>query len=382
MAARPPIVFLPGVMGSRLYFDTSQTFWDPDSTWRMLRWMPVWPLRSDDDNRRDLHARNPAGVMIDPLDSNSMSGDEVTLGWGGVVWSYYADFLEALRSLAGNGRAFAVGYDWRQDIRWLGEYAAGKLQGVLNATGAPKLNLVTHSLGGLVARSALRHDPALVPRVEKFVSICQPAVGAVILYRRLFTGLVRHLDGGGSVSDRAYRLLLGNTREAFVGNMSGLPGAMQLLPSEYFPVDAAGRPWNASIAGPITPSNLYGNALCPPGLLDAALGLTTEVLEDLTDRVFDVAGFHAWLGAPDPLPAGWPETWSVCGLGQPTEVQIAFAGSQAQPGLTPGGDGTVPILSARALPVPPGRLVEVNGLEHGGACLHPDVISLAQRVLA
>ena len=83
-----------------------------------------------------------------------------------------------------------------------------------------------------------------------------------------------------------------------------------------------------------------------------------------------------------PLPPGWPETWSVCGLGQPTEVQIAFAGSQAEPSLTPGGDGTVPILSARALPVPPARLVEVNGLEHGKACLHPDVIHLARQVLA
>ena len=76
-------------------------------------------------------------MLIDPLDSNSMSGDEVTLGWGGVVWSFYVDFLRALRSLAGDGRAFAVGYDWRQDIRWLGEYAADKLNGVLSATGAP-----------------------------------------------------------------------------------------------------------------------------------------------------------------------------------------------------------------------------------------------------
>ena len=161
-------------------------------------------------------------------------------------------------------------------------------------------------MGGLVARSAFRHDPSLIPRIEKLVSICQPVVGAVVLYRRLFTGLVRSLDGGGSISDRAFRLLLGNTRAAFVGNMSGLPGAMQLLPSEHFPVDAAGDPWNASIAGPINPANLYANALCPPGVLDAALGLTAEVLADLTDRLFDVAGFHTWLGPPGPFPRAGP----------------------------------------------------------------------------
>ena len=59
-----------------------------------------------------------------------------------------------------------------------------------------------------------------------------------------------------------------------------------------------------------------------------------------------------------------------------------FAGSQAEPGLTPGGDRIVPILGARALPVPPARLVEVNGLEHSKACLNPDVIHLARQVLA
>ena len=70
MADRPPIVFLPGVMGSRLYFPDSDKFWDPDSTWRMLRWAPLWPVRSNDDNRRELHAKEPAGVVIDPRDDD------------------------------------------------------------------------------------------------------------------------------------------------------------------------------------------------------------------------------------------------------------------------------------------------------------------------
>ena len=82
MPDQPPIVFLPGVMGSRLYFQNSGKFWDPDSTLRMLRWLPIWPFRSNDDNRRELHAREPAAVMIDPLDAGSMDAQEVRLGWG------------------------------------------------------------------------------------------------------------------------------------------------------------------------------------------------------------------------------------------------------------------------------------------------------------
>ena len=73
MAEPYPLVFFPGVMGSRLYFENSGKYWDPDSTLHMLRWAPVWPIRSDDDNRRQLHAREPAGVLIDPLWSKTDS---------------------------------------------------------------------------------------------------------------------------------------------------------------------------------------------------------------------------------------------------------------------------------------------------------------------
>lgn len=381
MADRPPVVFLPGVMGSRLYFQDSGKFWDPDSTWRMLRWMPVWPLRSDDDNRRELHAREPAGVLIDALDPQAITADQLRLGWGGVVWSYYADLLHLLSELAGEGKAFAVGYDWRQDIRWLGEYAADKLRGVLDLTGADRLALVTHSMGGLVARAAFQHDPELIGRVSTFLSICQPTVGAVILYRRLFTGLVRGLDGGGGIADRAFRLLLGSSRSAFVANMSGLPGALQLLPSAFFPADAAGQPWNGLINGALTHAQLYGDAQSPPGLLDAALGLPAEVQDDLADRLANVADFHALLGPPAPLDATWPQTWSVCGIGRQTEVHIAFAGTDAQPTVTAEGDGTVPALSARAFGVDPNRRVDVADLDHGTACVHPEVLKLTRQIL-
>src|SRR4051812_39671299 len=178
MPDRPAIVFLPGVMGSRLFFPDSGKFWDPDSPWRMLRWAPLWPFRSDDDNRRELHAREPAGVVIDPL-TGDVDNDGVAHGWGGVVWSFYGAYLKHLRDLAGAGRAFAVGYDWRQDIRWLGEYAAEKLWKALDATGADRLAIVAHSMGGLVARAAFKHDPTLIPRVAKVLFVCQPATGAV-----------------------------------------------------------------------------------------------------------------------------------------------------------------------------------------------------------
>jgi pimeloyl-ACP methyl ester carboxylesterase len=365
MSDRPAIVFLPGVMGSRLYFPNGDKFWDPDSTRRMLRWAPLWPVRSDDDNRRELHAREPAGVLIDPL-TGDVDDDGVAHGWGGVVWSFYGAYLKLLRTLAGAGRAFAVGYDWRQDIRWLGEYAAEKLWHALDATGADRLAVVAHSMGGLVVRAALKHDPALVSRVAKVVFVCQPATGAVVLYRRLFTGMVRGLDGG--LKDLGFRLILGNTRAAFVGNMSGLPGPMQLLPSAFYPDDPQGRPWNAAIAAGVAAAGLFGDADCPPGLNDRTLELPDEAAADFTERVLDVTDFHQWLGPaanPDPT---LPETWVIYGDGRSTEVRIAFPDSRPEPTVEPSGDGTVPSLSALAHGVTAPRLFQITGLEHATAC--------------
>jgi hypothetical protein len=359
-----PIVFFPGVMGSRLYFPNSNLYWDPDSTWQMTWWMPVlW--RSDDDNRRDLHIREPAGVLIDPHDGDDFGDAETALGWGGVVWSYYKDYLWALRDLAADGQAHAVGYDWRQDIRWLGEYAAEKLWKCLADTGADRLWVATHSMGGLVARAALRHDGELAKRVEKVVHVCQPTVGAVVLYRRLLTGLKKELDEG-----LAFRILLGNSRAGFVGNMSGQPGPLQLLPSRFFLTQPA---WHGHLDTGTVFDDLY------TGLIDAALGLDDEVVSDLRARVDDVSGFHAWLGDPRPAADG-PETWLVYGTGVKTEIAIGFDGLTASPRLSLHGDGTVPVVSACALGLPEERMLAVADMVHADACNHKTVRAHTARI--
>jgi hypothetical protein len=358
-----PIVFLPGVMGSRLYFPNADRFWDPDSQWRMLRWAPIRFVRSDDDNCRDMHVREPAGVVLDPLDE--LDADRVSRGWGGVVWSFYKDYLGLLEGLAENGQAFALGYDWRADIRDLGVLIAERLRLCLAVTGADKLWAATHSMGGLVFRAALKAAPDLANSIERVVHVCQPSVGAVVLYRRLFTGLVRPFDGGGKVADRAFRFILGNSRAGFVGNMSGQPGPVQLLPSRFLLADP---PWAAALDDGSDFAGLYPNAESPPGLLDPELDLSPEVADDLRARIADVAGFQDELG--DPTAPG-PDTWLLYGSGVDTETRIEFAGRTATPRLTPDGDGVVPRASARALGLPADRMIPIDGLVHAEACQHP-----------
>jgi hypothetical protein len=269
-----------------------------------------------------------------------------------------------------------VGYDWRQDIRWLGEYAAGKLRTCLEVTGAPRLRVATHSMGGLVVRAALRADPDLAGQVDRVLHIYQPATGAVVLYRRLFTGMVAGLD-----DNFFFRWVMGNSRNGFVGNMSGQPGPMQLLPSEFLPAGAEG-PWLPDLDGGAELADLYRGNVSPPGLVSATLRLPPDALADYRQRVRDVVDFHTWLGPPEPA-ASPPETWLIYGTARRTETGIAYGPRREVRAVQSGeGDGTVPQASATSLGLPPERMLPVHGVEHSAACLSGEVHQLTREVFS
>jgi pimeloyl-ACP methyl ester carboxylesterase len=377
-----PIVLLPGILGSRLYFENSGLFWDPDDTWRMLKWMPVWPFRSDDDNRMDLHAQEPAAVIQDLANVNQAQSDR---GWSGVAWTYYGPMLQSLDQKWGTSNGiYSIGYDWRQDISALADYAAEKIDEILAKTGAQQVAVITHSMGGLVIRAALRKG-AIIPKIAVVLHICMPASGAVVIYRRMFTGLVETFDGGGSISDRAFRFLLGDSRKGFVGNFSGLPGAVQLMPGSYFPFDTSmpPSPWNPLLS--TTPYNqLYFSPASPPGIVPDNIGLASDVVSDLNDRVADLYDFQAFFGNPaDQL---HPQTYLIYGSAATpltiplTDTHIGFDNGDAIPIQDTLGDGTVPVLSAKSLQLDPTRMIPLN-VEHSMACADAAVQAQAATIL-
>jgi pimeloyl-ACP methyl ester carboxylesterase len=344
----------------------------------MARWAPLWPFRSDDDNRRQLHFMEPAGVIAEDVSGEANS--EV-LGWGGIVWSFYADYLRLLRDRAADGMAFAVGYDWRQDLRTLGDYAAEKIRLALEMTGAAKVSLAAHSMGGLVLRAALKSNPDLLTRIARVVFVCQPATGAVMLYRRLFTGLLRGLDGGGGVSDRVFRLIMGNSRAGFVGNMSGLPGPLQLLPTEHFPRDASGSAWNPALDAGVPHKDLYRNPASPPGVIPPNAHPDPAVRADYRDRLEETDDAHVWLN--EPILDSSIDVWQIAGDGLPTSVGVRFTASGAvDPHRIPSGDDTVPQLSGTAMRLSdPIRTMVLPNLSHGTACLDPRVLELTGQII-
>ncbi len=94
-----PIVFLPGIMGSRLRFRETDSDgavttvdWDPDSSVGMGR---QWLLASTADKVRRLDPSTPCEVLAT---GNGLNGDQCGRGWAGVVAKFYLDMLEELES--------------------------------------------------------------------------------------------------------------------------------------------------------------------------------------------------------------------------------------------------------------------------------------------
>src|SRR5690348_3271488 len=87
------LVFLPGVMGSRLeWTDGSGRYWDPDSKIRMSHWVFLG-VRGGEHLARAIDARIPVRILEEDA---SLSQDQQARGWGSVMGSVYHSLLEDL----------------------------------------------------------------------------------------------------------------------------------------------------------------------------------------------------------------------------------------------------------------------------------------------
>lgn len=175
-------------------------------------------------------------------------------GWNEPVWQYYGPMLLALeraqrmtgedRIRGGNCPVYACGYDWRQSNAISARRLQQRLQAIwereerITGSTPDGFILVTHSMGGLVARSYLEQfaEEAEV-QIEAVVHISQPAHGAPILYRRLKTG-ASPARGDGTMTgvlDNLFDFIdRGESPRRTALMLSGFPSVLELLPSSAF----------------------------------------------------------------------------------------------------------------------------------------------------
>ena len=409
-----PVIVLPGVMGTRLSFPTStmrrlgrnwnMPNWDPNSNGEMAKWM----IPTGDEKIAAFGS--PHAVIMET------TGD--TSRWSQISNPHYRILLEALqRDLAAGASpcagapgfnpthspVYAFGYDWRQSCSSHAGRLDSFIDSVLERERARQVILVTHSMGGLVARGAL---PLISSKVMGIVHCVQPAVGAVAAVRRCITGFEPSIDRqlGEFFNEMARRgeavpaewqsgqipefseseepseagrietmlmtaIFSDNLRTAnpqyYCRLMSVLPGAMQLLPSNA--ASAAEPTW---FRPHVPPTDIYdAYKFLPYGLGGGIVhpGLSAAERAEFLARIDEAKTFH---GAVGHAALGYHAvTGVVSGSGKKTDTAFDPAATPMAV-ITRAGDGTVPDFSARCPDLArPIFRVSVPNVVHGD-CFH------------
>ena len=234
------VAFIPGIKGSRLYKkvgDSENQLWEPN--------------RNADVEKLLMDAN---GVS---LDLDIYTRDVIGRAFGAFdVYSGFIGFMDGLVSDGTIAGWRALPYDWRLapdevvrkgvetgggNISYLSPVPAGELPFMIKeieelaaVSQNGKVTLVTHSNGGLVAKSLLARLEALktlgvtdlVDKIDRVIMVAAPQLGTPSAIAAMLHGDGEHMLGGFFLNKQTARVFAEN-----------LPGAYALLPSaRYFDV--------------------------------------------------------------------------------------------------------------------------------------------------
>lgn len=262
-----PIVFVPGVMGSNLrgIGEAKGVDWRLDSSASMAGW-----LHRDEDERKKF--LTPETMRVDdrgalPKRTSLPDAEMKRRGWGEVGAMSYTEFLSWLQNAladftdpkngvrhgligqalgAAKGEAalskddvalsykyrfpvHACGYNWLEDNMLSAERLKKRINEIIKYYQEKRYKcehviLVTHSMGGLVARHCTE-NLGMSKLALGVVHGVMPAIGAAAVYRRL---------QAGTEGDKIPSWVLGEDAGEMTAVLAGAPGPMQLLPTPQY----------------------------------------------------------------------------------------------------------------------------------------------------
>lgn len=200
-----PVLLVPGVAGSVLHaVDDSGhgervwvRFLAADYKLRTKLWSRFDPstgktVSLDPDTNIVVPEDRYGLYAIDVLDPDMIFGREFV--------SYYHDLIvEMLKWGFEEGKTlFGFGYDFRQSNRFQEtmERFAAKLESVYAASGGKKINLISHSMGGILVKCFMSLRPDVFEKyVKKWIAIAAPFQGAPGYVTSTFLNGMSFVDG-------------------------------------------------------------------------------------------------------------------------------------------------------------------------------------------
>jgi pimeloyl-ACP methyl ester carboxylesterase len=227
--ARNPVILIHGFMGAKLQHARTQR-----SVWGRVR---------------NLFLRGKGDDLALPIDQQPLLANrdnlvayEICDSVGGV--DFYSPIVRALRDVAGydigdiehphpGENLYVFAYDWRRDNVESAQALGEAIERIVEAHGRPdlKIDLVAHSMGGLVARyyvaygteDVLERDPLPAPtyagarHIDKLVLIGTPNEGSLTAFRVMHLGITRSLSAQALFTmPSIYQLFPGKDAKPFV----------------------------------------------------------------------------------------------------------------------------------------------------------------------
>ncbi|MDP5367549.1 MAG: hypothetical protein NWT12_14790 [Paracoccaceae bacterium] len=247
-----PIIFVPGIMGSRLRNRTTgQIVWDPGTNWST-----VWGAFTESAAAKRRRLVGPDGAAFRPdfleVDMGRVGGtltaERHRRQWGGLMADFYMSFMSWLdmtaeapaTGLVPRGcfnlhyEAWAHPYNWTDDNDVAAQGLARTVSRAVADTQTKYRNrdvrvlkpvVVTHSMGGLVARAYVTNHGGAAA-LHGVIHGAMPTDGAPATYKRMRAGF----EGGWGAAAVTQRVL-GQSQAEVTATAGNCPGPLQLLPN-------------------------------------------------------------------------------------------------------------------------------------------------------
>jgi len=268
-----PVIFLPGVMGSNLKTNSqgkSDKLWRLDDTLSPAGWLFTGAKTRKKELDPTKVIVDPAGKIVNDLADKGLASRRKR-GWGEVANISYGQFLPWLQNALHDFDQFkqgerakligvsfetesggepltrgqvalsykylfpvhVVGYNWLDNIATSGKMLLEKIDEIVlgyvsKGIKCEKVIVVTHSMGGLVARYCSEVQDGR-NKILGIVHGVMPAMGAASAYRRMKAGM-EYSD----IQGRLTAEVAGGNAAEMTAVLSQSPGPLQLLPGvEY-----------------------------------------------------------------------------------------------------------------------------------------------------
>lgn len=198
--AAPNLVFVPGVMGSLLASQGLGGMWWVDAL--------------------HLGRINDLGLSSDGIDD----ADEVYDVQSVAIHTTYTAFFAAV-AREEDFKHHAFHYDWRKSPLLTASTLAAAISRLYEQNGGEPINVVAHSMGGLIVRAALMRHPELWHKLNRIVFIGTPHYGSPVI-----AGYLKNHLGGFDLMALLGRYLSRATFRSLWGVLSLLPSPAGVYP--------------------------------------------------------------------------------------------------------------------------------------------------------